>query len=110
MGLIAVDVWGLGLEFVPKRSIFWDMEERLNNFVKILLAISVSAKALENKTKAWRGPIGILDPAEVSSPVGASKSLRLFDLMESSWFVSSDLLDGRLGGASESVLFCAKRL
>ncbi len=44
---IAVDVWGLGLEFVS-RSTLKGMKERLDDSVQILLAISVSARILGN--------------------------------------------------------------
>ncbi len=50
VGPIMVDIQGFGLEFVS-RSTFGGVEKCLDNFIQVLLAISVSARILENGKK-----------------------------------------------------------
>ena len=50
----AVDVRGFGFEFISWKSIFWGMEECLNDSVQVLLAISVNIRVLENKKQSLR--------------------------------------------------------
>ncbi len=52
---IAIDVQGLGLEFVSGWFIFWGVEECLDDSVQVLLAILINTRVMGSRSWSLRG-------------------------------------------------------
>ncbi len=71
VGPTAVDVRGLGLELVSRST--FGLEERLDDFVQVLLAVAISTRILKKKG-SLRGSEGSFG---ISKCFGADRSLRV---------------------------------